>query len=76
METLEKIYKTAWMFFKGYSTDLPKTPEQWHSLMTEAESAFYTPYIGTKHETFSVKLISLLILELEEMSKQTEGATP
>ena len=72
IEILQKIYKTAWQFFLGYTNDLPKTSEQWQSLMKEAEAALYTPYVGTQYETFSVKLISLLILELEEMSKEKD----
>lgn len=74
METTKKIYQKAWQFFSGYVTDIPDTAEKWHDLLMEAETNFYTPYIGTEYEFFSVKLISLIILRLEELSKKTKGA--
>lgn len=55
------------LFAKNYKKP-PETPEEWHALLMEAECK-NREYIGTSLEMFSVRLLALVLLELEDITK-------
>lgn len=61
------VTTTFGLFAKNFKRP-PETPEEWHNLLMEAER-LNGEYAGTPLEMFSVKLFSLMLFELEDLTK-------
>lgn len=61
------VTMTFGLFAKHYKRP-PETAEEWHDLLMEAER-LNGEYAGTPLEMFSVRLFSLMLFELEDLTK-------
>lgn len=66
-----RIVTTTFELFSRHFKTPPGTPEEWHRLLMEAER-LNGEYAGTPLEMFSIRLFSLMLNELEEITK-TDG---
>ena len=82
LKDYKKIVETVFGLFAANYKEPPKTADKWHEILMEAER-LNGEYVGTPLEMFSVRFFSLLLNELEELSKtdglqeairETEGA--